>query len=132
MDLGVEMVGLQGEALGLVDRFLGHTLALVSITALFLLVYRYLPARRIPWRTAWVAAAFAALCHELLKTAFSWYATEVANYSTAFGNLATLAVLIFWIYYGSIVFILGGEVAQVYTMRKASRVTVRESFEGQA
>ncbi len=132
MDLGVEMVGLQGEALGLVDRFLGHSLALISIAALFLLVYRYLPARRIPWRTAWIAAAFAALCHELLKTGFSWYATEVANYTTAFGNMATLAVLIFWIYYGSIVFILGGEVAQVYTMRKASRVTVRESFEGQA
>jgi len=132
VDQGVEMVGLQGPALGLADRFLGHTLALLSIGALFLLVYRYLPARRIPWRTAWIAAVFAALCHEVLKTGFSWYATEIADYGTAFGNMATLAVLIFWIYYGSIVFILGGEVAQVYTMRKASRVQVQASFEGQA
>ena len=68
----------------------------------------------------------------MLKTGFSWYATEMADYGTAFGNMATLAVLIFWIYYGSIVFILGGEVAQVYTMRKASRVQVQASFEGQA
>jgi hypothetical protein len=30
------------------------------------------------------------------------------------------------------VFILGGEVAQVYTMRKASRVKVRTTFQGQA
>jgi uncharacterized BrkB/YihY/UPF0761 family membrane protein len=37
-------------------------------------------------------------------------------------------VLFFWIYYGSIVFILGGEVAQVYTMRRASRAGVM-SFE---
>ena len=132
MDLGVEMVSLQGPALGFAERLLGHTVALVSIAALFLLMYRYLPARRIPWRTAWIAAAFAALCHEVLKTGFSWYATEVANYGTAFGNVATLAVLIFWIYYGSVVFILGGEVAQVYTMRKASRVQVRESFEVEA
>ena len=68
----------------------------------------------------------------VLLTGFSWYATEVANYGTAFGNVATLAVLIFWIYYGSVVFILGGEVAQVYTMRKASRVQVRASFEAEA
>ena len=59
---------------------------------------------------------------------FSWYATEVANYGSTFGNLATVAVLFFWIYYESLVFILGGEVAQVYTMRRASRLGV-VSFE---
>jgi uncharacterized BrkB/YihY/UPF0761 family membrane protein len=45
--------------------------------------------------------------------------TEIADYGSAFGNLATVAVLFFWIYYGAVVFILGGEVARVYTMRKA-------------
>ena len=54
--------------------------------------------------------------------------TEIADYGSAFGNLATVVVLFFWIYYGSIVFILGGEVAQVSTMRKASRAGVM-SFE---
>ncbi len=132
MDRGVEMVGLQGPAVGLANRLLGHGVALVSIMALFLLAYRYLPARRIPWRTAWIAAWFAAVCHEVLKSAFSWYVTEVANYGSAFGNMATLVVLIFWIYYGALVFILGGEVAQVSVMRKASRVTVRASFERSA
>jgi uncharacterized BrkB/YihY/UPF0761 family membrane protein len=38
--------------------------------------------------------------------------------------MATGAVLFFWIYYESVVFILGAEVAQVSTMRKASRVGV--------
>ena len=71
-----------------------------------------------------IAATFAAAGYELLKSGFSWYVTEVADYGTAFGNLATVALLIFWIYYGSLVFILGGEFAQVSTMRKASRVAV--------
>jgi len=81
--------------------------------------------------TAVIAATFAAVGHEGLKFAFSWYATEVASYDSAFGNLATVVVLVFWIYYGALVFILGGEVAQVSTMRKASRVRV-VSFEGGA
>ncbi len=106
----------------------GHALAFASIWLLFLGAYYYLPARRIPWRTAAVAATFSAVLHEVLKWSFSWYATEVANYGSTLGNLATVAVLFFWIYYGAAVFVLGGEVAQVYTMRKASRVGI-VSFE---
>lgn len=129
MDLGVEVMGLTGGVLGVAQWIAGHALALGSIWLLFLIIYRYLPARRIPWRSALVAATFAAIFHETLKGGLSWYATEVADYGSTFGNLATVAVLFFWIYWESLVFILGGEVAQVYSMRKASRIQVRETFE---
>ena len=128
IDYGIGLIGVDGSAFSIIERLLGHGLALGSIWTLFLIAYRYLPARRIPWRTAWVAATFSALVHEALKWGFSWYVTEIADYGSAFGNLATVVVLFFWIYYGSIVFILGGEVAQVYTMRRASRAGVM-SFE---
>ena len=70
-----------------------------------------------------VALTFTATCFELLKYVFSWYVTELAQYGSAYGNLITIAVLFFWIYYGVIVFILGGEVAQVWTMRRVVRAT---------
>ncbi len=130
MAYGGGLIGADDATLSFAQRVLGRALALGSIWTLFLISYRYLPARRIPWRTAWIAATFSALLHEGLKFGFSWYATEIADYGSALGNLATVAVLFFWIYYGSIVFILGGEVAQVYTMRKASRAGVM-SFEAE-
>ena len=101
-----------------------------SIWVLFLGVYRFLPARPIPWRTALIAASFASMSHELLKFGFGWYATELANYRTTYGNLITLAVLVFWIYYEAVVFILAGEVAQVWTMRRALRVKTRGALFG--
>ena len=119
---GVDFFGLGGAALSGAEWLFGQTLAAAAIWTLFLVMYRYLPARRIPWRTAMVAATFAAACHEALKHGFSWYATEVADYTSTWGNLATVAILFFWIYYEALVFILGGEVGQVYTMRKASKV----------
>jgi membrane protein len=122
MSYSVDLVRLEGWTLTLAQRTFGIVVAFTSIWLLFLIIYRYLPAGRIRWRTAVIAATFTAVAHEVLKAAFSWYATEVADYGTAFGNLATAAVLFFWIYYGSLVFILGGEFAQVSTMRKASRV----------
>ena len=97
-------------------------MAFGSIWVLLLFAYRYLPARPIRLRTAAIAATFTAVAHESLKLGFSWYATEVANYGSTLGNLATAGVLFFWIYYESLVFILGGEVAQVYTTREASRL----------
>ena len=58
-----------------------------------------------------------------LKYGFSWYVTDVASYGSIYGTLLTVAVLFFWIYYSAIVFILGGEIAQVWTMRRALRAT---------
>ncbi|MBM4184636.1 MAG: YihY/virulence factor BrkB family protein [Gemmatimonadetes bacterium] len=121
MGFGVDMLGWDAQTLSFAQRFLGALIAFASIWTLFLLVYRYLPARRTPWPTTLVAATFAALAHELLKWAFSSYITELANYTSTLGNLATAAILLLWIYYGALVFILGGEVAHVYTMLRARR-----------
>ena len=119
---GVEVLGLGGVVLSGTEWVFSQMVAIGAIWALFLVMYRYLPARRIPWRTSMVAATFAAACHEALKHGFSWYATDLADYTSTWGNLATVAILFFWIYYEALVFILGGEVAQVYTMRKAASV----------
>jgi membrane protein len=92
--------------------------AFLTIWFMFLMVYRYLPPRRIGWRTAVVAASFTSVFVEALKYGFSWYVTSFANFGSAWGNIATFVILVFWIYYTSVVFILGGEVAQVVSMRR--------------
>lgn len=131
VDYGVSIFGITGTALSLTERMVGYGISLLSIWTLLFLLYRYMPLRPVAYRTAFVAATFAAIAHESLKFGFSWYATEVADYRSTLGNLANVAVLFFWIYYESLVFILGGEVAQVANMRKASRVGV-ERFEERA
>jgi membrane protein len=122
MERGVTVFGVDGATRSAAEWVLRVGVALGSIWVLLLLAYRYMPDRPVHWRTAVVGATFTAVSHESLKLAFSWYATEVADFGSAFGNLATVAVLFLWIYYESLVFILGGEVAQVYTMRRASRL----------
>jgi len=103
------------------DTLYAQILAFVFIFAMFVLMYRYLPARRVPLRVALVAAGFSAVSWELLKGGFAWYVTYVANFATTYGNIATAIVLVFWIYYSAMVFILGGEVGQVYQMYRVRR-----------
>jgi len=131
-DLGIDLLGLQGAAVTTVQSLVAFTVSFASIWVLFVGVYRFMPARWIPWRTALIAATFTAVVHEVLKWAFGWYASDVANWQTTYGNLVTLAALFLWIYYESVVFILGGEIAQVWTMRRARRVKTRRALFGEA
>lgn len=103
------------------EQAYARLLAFGFIFVMYLLIYRYLPYRRIRWRTALVAATFTALAWELLKGLFAWYVAHVANYTTTYGALATLLILVFWIYYSAVVFILGGEVGQVYDLLRTRR-----------
>jgi membrane protein len=125
---GTEFLGIPEGLFGSTERALATLIAFMSTWALFVLVYWYVPAQRISWRTAWVAATVMAVSYWLMKWGFGWYVTSVADFGSAYGNLATVVVLLFWIYYVSVGFVLSGEVAQVYTMRKARKVQIRSAF----
>lgn len=127
---GIGMLGLGTRAVSTIEATVAWSLSFASIWVLFALVYRFLPVRAIPWRTALIAATFTAVLHEVLKLAFGWYATNFANWQTTYGNLVTVAALFLWIYYEAIVFVLGGEVAQVWTMRRARRINTRRALFG--
>lgn len=119
---GIELLGLrEGGVVRTARAMFAQGLAFGFIFLMFVLIYRYLPARRIPWRIALVSATFSAAVFELLKSAFALYVSYVASYRTAYGALGTIVVLVFWIYYSSAVFVLGGEVGQIYETYRIRR-----------
>ena len=129
---GTDFLGFPADLLGSTERALATLLAIASTWALFALVYWYVPAGRIRWRTAWVAATIMAVSYEAMKWAFGLYVTSLANYGSVYGNLATVVVLLFWIYYVSVGFVLSGEVAQVYTMGNTGKAQIPAAPEGSA
>jgi membrane protein len=118
---GVAVIGLEPARFEAWTRIYLTVVGVVSIWFMFALMYRYLPARRIPWRTAFTSATFTAVLFELMKRAFGLYVTSIADYRSVYGNFATFIILFLWIYYGSVVFVLGGEVGQVAAQRRARR-----------
>lgn len=104
--------------LGMARQVWPQLVAFITIWVMFFLVYRYLPPRRIGWSTSAIAATFTAVMAEVLKFGFTWYVQNVARFDEFWGNVATFVILVLWIYYTSLVFILGGEVAQVASMQR--------------
>lgn len=109
---------------GWLARLSAQGLAFASSVALFFLVFKVVPARRIYWRTALVASLFCALAFEVAKRLFAVY---LANFATldrlaSDANVAAFLLFLVWIYYTAFVFLLGGEVAETYDLVRLRRI----------
>ncbi len=127
--LGTVFLGTDGTITGVFQLTIGYGLSFASAWILFLLLYKFLPARRVPFPVAVAGATFSTVGFEVLKEGFAWYVTSIADYSNAYGGLAVAAVLFFWIYYSAVVFILGGLVARTYEVRRETRMKAREGVD---
>jgi membrane protein len=105
---------------GFLEYFGAQVLAFLFILLLFVIVFRFAPARRIRWDTAVVAALTCAFGFELAKPvlglAFGYLVRPDALVSDA--NLGALLVFVAWTYYMTYVFLVGGAIAQVYELRR--------------
>jgi membrane protein len=106
---------------GPISAVLSYVVALAVIFLMFLLIYKYVPATSLGWRTAMQAAVVASLGFEIVKYGLSLYLTEVADFSQVFSNLATAVLFVISIYYTAILFVLGAEVAKVLALRRVMR-----------
>lgn len=101
-------------------RILGESLTVMFSVSLFFVVYKYASARRLPWRTALLAATFAAVMFELAKRGYAFYIANFAAARSASGDAKIAAIVLFvlWIHFTAIVFLLGGVVAETWEMRR--------------
>lgn len=83
--------------------------AFLLILAVFLLLYKLIPNTRTYWRYVWPGALLAAVLFEIARTVFVFYIDNFANYQLIYGSIASIIVLLVWIYYSAFIMILGAE-----------------------
>jgi len=120
-------LGLRKEIMGDVEYWLGRGLSWVFITLMFFALYKSLPVRKVRTRTAWLAAALSGLLFEGAKQVFRVVIASM-NPSTLYtGTIAALVIIVVWVYYAALIFLIGGEVGQVYELRRTRKLQ-REVF----
>ena len=102
----------------------GQLLPLVFSTLLFFVIFKFLPSRRIYWRTSLVASLFCAVAFEVFKRLFALYVARFVTFDRVASDANLIAFLLFilWIYYTAYVFLLGGEVAETYDLMRMRRL----------
>jgi len=121
-------LGIRHDVMGGLEYAIGRLVAFVFIAFFFYGLYKFLPYKKIRWQTALVACLFTGVMFEAARSAFAIYVRSFHPGSMYIGTVATLIILILWIYYAACVFILGGEIAQVYELRHMRR-RQHEAFE---
>jgi len=95
----------------------GFGTGFVLIFVVSLVLYTYLPNRRVGLRFAIPGAIFVAITWEVAQIAFAIYTTHI-NFRYVFGALATFAILLIWFYYMATIFLFGAELCACWPARK--------------
>ena len=90
--------------------------SLAVIALLFAAIFRILPDVRIAWRDVRVGAVATALLFVAGKFALGFYLGR-SNPGQAFGAAGALAVMLVWIYYSSMIVLLGAEFTEAWAKR---------------
>ena len=93
----------------------------VVVAILFAMIYKFLPDVLISWKDVWIGAAVTALLFTGGKYLIGIYLGHTAT-ASAFGAAGSLVVLLFWVYYSTLIVFLGAEFTQVYTRRYGSGI----------
>jgi len=106
-------------------------LPMLITTALFAMLYRLLPARNVPWKSALIGALVAALLWELTKYGFGLFLVYIHSYDRLYGSLSSLVILVVWAYYTMVILLLGAEIAADYAfMRRGAPAAEARAHSG--
>ena len=87
---------------------LDFLLSLLLVSALFALIFRYMPARQLPWRVVAIGGLLTAGLFDAGRWAIGLYLAHSTEPS-AFGAAASFAALLLWLYYTAQIFLFGAE-----------------------
>ncbi len=82
----------------------------IVFSFLFALIFKYMPDRSINKKAAYVGGAITSALFSVGKTAVSYYLAR-ASVGSAYGAAGSFAVLLVWLYYSSVIFYFGAEIA---------------------
>jgi membrane protein len=95
------------------------TVSFALITAMFAMIYKWIPRVKVDWRDVWIGSAITALLFTLGKTLIGMYIGR-SGVASPFGAAASLVVLLLWVYYSAQIFLFGAEFTWVYARRHGS------------
>jgi membrane protein len=99
-------------------------LTLIVFSLLFAMLFKWLPNVRLGWREVWRGAFVTALLFTLGQLGIGYYLGQSST-TSAYAAVASLLVLLLWLYYGAQIFLFGAELVHANVLRSQQPVKPR-------
>lgn len=90
-----------------------YLILIFGMIFIFASLYRYTPTKKYEWKDVAWGAVFSTIGWIIASFGFSFYVNNFGNYSKIYGSIGTVIVLMLWLFIGSFIVILGGELNSV-------------------
>ncbi len=104
-----------------INDFLFSVVSLGLIFILFFVFYYFIPYEKLGKRVPALSALWATLLWEIMRNIFGYYTSRFLSVNQVYGAFILVVVVIFWIFYSSVLFIIGAEIGQLYRERLMQR-----------
>jgi membrane protein len=109
----------------LTNLVLLHLLVIIIDIALaffvFIILYKFVPERRIRWGDVWVSALAGAVCFEIISIIFMLYLDTFNPYNLIYGSLGAIIALLIWTYLTALIFLFFAKISAVNLRIKAGQ-----------
>jgi membrane protein len=113
--------GIGSDWFHFVVQFISSAIGFAIVTALFAVIFKYLPATHIAWKDVLVGAVLTAILFIAGKALIGLYIAH-GDISSTYGAAGSVVALITWIYYSAQIFFYGALFTHEYAVRLGSRV----------
>ena len=99
----------------------------ILIYVVFSLIYWLVPNLKIRFKSVFFGAAFSTIGWIITSVGFSYYVSSFGNYSSTYGSIGAIIVLMMWLYFSAIILMLGGQINAVMGERRESLLAKEKS-----
>ncbi len=105
--------------IGTILQIINFIVSFLMVAALFAAIYKILPDRQLVWKDVIVGALATALLFTAGKTLIGLYIGS-SSVASSYGAAGALVVVLLWVYYSSLIFLLGAEFTKVWASHHGS------------
>ncbi len=93
-------------------------ISILIVFFLFFVFYYLIPYENLGKRVPLLGAFWATILWKIAALVFGYYVSHFLRISQMYGAFILFAIIIFWLFYSSILFVIGAEIGQLYRERK--------------
>lgn len=117
---------LGGDEEGWLWTVLEQVVSVAVFTAVFAGLFKFVPDAKITWRAVWTGAFISAVLFAVGKFGLGLYLGR-GSYENSYGvAVGSFVALLVWVYYSSIIVLIGAEVTEVYARRHGHAIEPSE------